>query len=136
MRKMWQNSMQRFRNLTFQNFREQLLKRVEFGIATFSNIITVHHRAFTRQNSLLYLFRWRTTVTRLDRFREQFWIVLIDVRQLDRKIYRPTMVDIGSTKGTTFAPSGAIQTRDRVPAREQGCVEAAIHAYAAQHSVQ
>lgn len=46
------------------------------------------------------------------------------------------MVDISSTKGTTLAPSGAIQTSDRVPARKQGGVETAIHADAAQHRVQ
>lgn len=72
--------MQCFRNLTSENFKEELLKSIEFGMATLSNIITVyHHRAFSCQNSLLNLLRRRVTVTRLDGFREQFWIVLIDV---------------------------------------------------------
>lgn len=73
--------MQRFRNnLTSKNFKEELLKRIEFGMAMLSNIIIVYHRAFACQNSLLNLLRGRIAVTRLDGFREQFWIVLIDVR--------------------------------------------------------
>jgi len=62
--------------------------------------------------------------------------VLVDVRQLDREVYRPAIVDVGAAQWATLATTSAVQTGNGVSAREQGGVQASIHADPAEHSVE
>lgn len=60
--------------------REESSRSVKLVATTFSNIVTVYHGAFGCQASLLNFLGGRVAVTRFDGFREQFRIVLVDVR--------------------------------------------------------
>lgn len=62
--------------------------------STLSNVTV--HRCLAVQNSfVLYLLRQRLAEHGLDRLRQELRIVLVDVRQLDREVYRPAIIDVG-----------------------------------------
>lgn len=60
--------------------REECSRSVKLVATTFSNIVTVYHGALGCQASLLNFLGRRVAVIRFDGFREQFRIVLVDVR--------------------------------------------------------
>lgn len=120
---------------TASNNSEKPLERADTTCDPALSNATVHRRLVV-QNSLLYFLRQRFAKYRLNRLRQQLRIVLVDVRQLDREVYRSAVVDVGPAQWATLAATSAIQTGHSVSTGKQGGVQASIHADPAEHSVQ
>jgi hypothetical protein len=115
---------------------EESFERTESASDSTLSNVTVHRRLAVQDSLIFHLICQGLAEYGLDCFRQQFRIVLVDVRQLDREVYRPAVIDVSPTQRATLAATGAVETGHGVSAGKQGRVQAPVHTDPAEHGVQ
>lgn len=115
---------------------EESFERTESTIDSTLSNVTVHRRLAVQDSLIFHLICQGLAEYGLDCFRQEFRIVLVDVRQLNREVYRPAVIDVSATQRATLAATGAVETGHGVSTGKQGCVQAPVHTDPAEHGVQ